>query len=412
MKKRPFNFIVRAQADGEYEIGVRGIIGQYFDAETFSMSDTEQDVLNELNQIPAGKKINVRVNSIGGVVQYGLGIYNALARRKGDVTTYNDGFACSAAAIVMLAGDRRVCPPASMMMIHNASGGGEGTAKDMRTIADCLDTIDDVQASTLAMVSGKKTKAEFAAMLAATTWMTGEQAVECGLATECAGEVEDDEPDATTAKAELELAGHYKNAPKNLLERLNAKAQAATPPPTPQPQPKVKSMKKITAALVAAGLITASTEEQTEDSLLPQINAVLAENKRLKTENESHVTARKNRVTAALDLAVTDKVIAETRKAGLLGLGTATAEGETEVLAQLAELREAKAVKAPRGAAPVPRAQGGGEADTIESLLEEQAEAMKGTDGDLLASINAKLAEKRGRKDLFKPADERRAFNN
>lgn len=409
MKIRPFNFIVRAQADGEYEISVRGIIGQYFDPETYSMSDTEQDVLNELNQIPAGKKINVRVNSIGGAVQLGLGIFNALSRRKGDVTTYNDGFACSAAAIVMLAGDRRVSPPASMMMIHNASGGGEGTAKDMRTIADCLDTIDDVQASTLAMVSGKKTKAEFAAMLSTTTWMTGEQAVECGLATECAGEVmPDDDEDAATAKAELELVGHYKNPPKNLLERLNAKAQAVTPPPTNNQPTKEKTMKLIIAALVAAGISVAA--DASEETVLANINPILAENKRLKTENEAHLAARKNRLTALLDAAVTDKVIVEARKTSLLALGTASAEGETEVTAQVAELREAKAVKAPRGAEPVPRAQGGGNEDTIESLLEEQAEAMKGTDGELLASINAKLSKLRGRDKLFTPPEERPAF--
>ena len=169
-------------------------------------------------------------------------------------------------------------------------------------------------------------------------------------------------------------------------------------------------MKMIIAALVANGITVAA--DATEETILAQINPVLAENKRLKTENEAHLTARKTRVTALLDAAVTDKVIADGRKAGLLALGTANAEGETEVIAQIGELRALHATKTLRGAPPVPRGQGGGEADTIESLLEEQAEAMKGTDGDLLASINAKLAEKRGRKNLFKPAEEVRAYRN
>jgi ATP-dependent Clp protease, protease subunit len=414
MKKLPFNFNVVANADNSKpaEISIRGVIGRYFDPETYSMSDTEEDVLNELNQIPVGKKINVRINSPGGNVGLTLGCFNALARRSADITTFNEGYACSSASVLMLAGSRRVSPKSSLMMIHCASNDCIGNAADMRKNADTLDAHDKVMAALYAKAAGG-TPEDWMKKMQDETWMTGEEAVANGLATSDDGEIQmdDGEPDAECKR----IVATFKNIPENLRSRLAVRAQAVgnpPTPPTPQPQPKVKSMKKITAALVAAGLITASTEEQTEDSLLPQINAVLAENKRLKTENEGFVTARKNRVTAALDLAVTDKVIADTRKAGLLALGTATAEGENEVLAQLAELREAKAMKAPRGAAPVPRAQGGGEADTIESLLEEQAEAMKGTDGDLLASINAKLAEKRGRKDLFKAAEERRAYNN
>jgi len=81
-------------------------------------------------------------------------------------------------------------------------------------------------------------------------------------------------------------------------------------------------------------------------------------------------------------------------------------DGEAEVLAQLAELREAKAAASGRGARPVPR--GEGEGETIESLLNAQSDAISGNDPQLLAEINSKLAVKRGRQDLFKPVEYQR----
>ena len=46
---------------------------------------------------PAVTQVNVFINSYGGEVSEGLAIYNALRRHPAQVTTYCDGFACSAA---------------------------------------------------------------------------------------------------------------------------------------------------------------------------------------------------------------------------------------------------------------------------------------------------------------------------
>lgn len=409
MKKRPFNLAVRAQADGDYEISVRGVIGEYLDTERWTMSDTQEDVLNELAKIPADKQIAVRINSIGGSVELGLGILNALSRRKDKITTYNDGFACSAAALIMLAGHRRVAPQASLMMIHCSAGGMDGNAKDARTLAECLEAIDNLSAQAFATISGKKTKEEFLAMMDKTTWLTGEQAVELGLATECQGEVEETEEDAATAKAELAIVSRYKNAPETLRSRLAVRAQAVTPPPT-KPQPtQVKSMKKITAALVAAGIITATAEEHTEDSILAHLNPLLADNKRLKEENLKHIEARKKRVTDVLAAAVTDKVIAEARQTSLLALGTASAEGETEVMAQITDLRAAKVVPAPRGAKPAKAGAGEEEDESArgEARLEEiQTElSARGVTAEKRATLTAESLKLRGLTNLFAPKE-------
>jgi ATP-dependent protease ClpP protease subunit len=143
---------------------VRGIIGQYFDAETFSMSDTEQDVLNELNQIPAGKKINVRLNSEGGSVKEGLGIYNAFKERAADITCHITGYALSIASVFPLGAGKVVSPKSAIWMMHKAWSWNQGNADDMRQAADMLDTHDQTLADIYAEATGKPVADILAAM--------------------------------------------------------------------------------------------------------------------------------------------------------------------------------------------------------------------------------------------------------
>jgi ATP-dependent Clp protease protease subunit len=52
--------------------------------------------------------INVHINSYGGEVAEGLAIYNLLRNHKAKVRTYCDGFACSIASVIFMAGDERI----------------------------------------------------------------------------------------------------------------------------------------------------------------------------------------------------------------------------------------------------------------------------------------------------------------
>ena len=60
--------------------------------------------------------INVYINSYGGEVAEGLAIYNQLRRHKAKVKTYCDGFACSAASVVFMAGDERIMSNAFLVI--------------------------------------------------------------------------------------------------------------------------------------------------------------------------------------------------------------------------------------------------------------------------------------------------------
>lgn len=351
--KRPFNLAIRAQDNGRYEIAIRGIIGEYVDYNTWTVKDTEEDVLNELKNIPEDAGIDVRVNSRGGDVGLGLGIYNALERRSQYVTTYNDGYALSAGSIVMLAGSKRVSPPSSIWMIHRAQGGVDGCGDDMRSMADGMDVVDGMMANVYAKVSGKKSKEEFLAMMKKTSWFDGEESVELGLATSCEGDLPADVDDAIT-DAEKKIIASFdpKTIPENLRARVLAKAPApraslpAGTPATNQKPTNAKSMNKITAALVAAGFVHAT--DATEDALLVSVNALISDRTNLKASVAGHETALRSRVTAKVEKAITDKLVKTERKDSLIKAGVA----DETMLDFIDDLRAEAGTRQPRGAAP------------------------------------------------------------
>lgn len=405
-------FSIRANADSETpaEISVRGLVGSYYDAETYSPTDTEEDVLNALKKIPSGKKINLRINSLGGNFGLALGCYNALARRSADITTYNEGFACSAGSVLFAVGSRRVSPASSVVMVHRAAGGVEGNSDDVRKYAEALDACSTAMAACYAKATGD-TPQQWMDKMKAETWMSGEQAVASGLATDTGGEDISMEDDSDMGAESRLIVATFKNIPQNLRSRLTVTAQAPAQlptPPTNQQPTKIKSMKNIIAALVATG-ITGLAADADETAVLPHITALIGERNALKTESTAQATARKTRITALVDAAVTEKTIVEAQKAGLITLGSGSPEGETSAMAILADIRALKTAPAARGARPVPR--GEGEGDSIESLLEDQKDAIAAGDGEKMAEINAKLAEKRGRKDLFSPVAETRVYS-
>jgi ATP-dependent Clp protease protease subunit len=85
-----------------------------------------------------GKKdISIYINSPGGSVTAGLAIYDTMQFLTCDVNTYCIGMAASMGAVLLAAGTRgkRYALPNSDIMIHQVSGGAQGTASDVeRTV--------------------------------------------------------------------------------------------------------------------------------------------------------------------------------------------------------------------------------------------------------------------------------------
>ena len=80
-----------------------------------------------------GKDINVYINSPGGSVYAGLGIYDTMQFIQSDVATICTGMAASMAAVLLVAGKEgmRSALPHSRVMIHQPLGGVQGQASDI-----------------------------------------------------------------------------------------------------------------------------------------------------------------------------------------------------------------------------------------------------------------------------------------
>ena len=79
------------------------------------------------------KDIQLYINSPGGSVYAGLAIYDTMQFIKPDVSTLCTGFAASMGTFLLAAGQRgkRFALPNARIMIHQPSGGGQGTASDV-----------------------------------------------------------------------------------------------------------------------------------------------------------------------------------------------------------------------------------------------------------------------------------------
>ncbi len=83
------------------------------------------------------KDIHIYINSPGGSVTAGLAIYDTMQFLTCDVNTYCIGICASMGSVLLTAGTKgkRFCLPNSHVMIHQVSGGAQGTAADVeRTI--------------------------------------------------------------------------------------------------------------------------------------------------------------------------------------------------------------------------------------------------------------------------------------
>ena len=80
-----------------------------------------------------GKDVSIYINSPGGSVYAGLGIYDTMQYIQSDVSTICTGMAASMAAVLLVAGakDKRFALKHSRVMIHQPMGGIQGQASDI-----------------------------------------------------------------------------------------------------------------------------------------------------------------------------------------------------------------------------------------------------------------------------------------
>ncbi len=188
---------------------------------------------NELAKYPDAREIRVYINSYGGSVFEGTAIYNQLRRHPAQVTVYIDGFACSVASVVAMAGDRVIMPKNAMMMIHNAYLYAVGNAEELRKAADDLDVINRGNRQAYLQKAGDRLSEEaLIAMLDAETWLTAEDCIRLGLADEYA----EKDADMEQASSILERAKLNVEQRIRLQKALTAQLRELSAPPAPPPE--------------------------------------------------------------------------------------------------------------------------------------------------------------------------------
>src|SRR5690625_3642680 len=208
LKQIPQKFNVKHDDENKVtEITIYGVIGDSWWEDSFSANDIDK-ALNEASD----NDIIINLNSPGGDAFDGISIFNRLKRHKGKVIVHVDGWACSAASIIAMAGDEVIMELGSMMMIHEAGSLVWGSKTDMRKEADVLEELEegviDIY-NTKALIS----REEIREKVDAETWMSAKTGVEWGFADEAVG-VEFD--------GELEKEINVDNiAPINLEDVLN-----------------------------------------------------------------------------------------------------------------------------------------------------------------------------------------------
>ena len=100
-------------------------------------ANTLQARLLDRDSTDPGKDISIYINSPGGSVYAGLGIYDTMQFIQSDVATICTGMAASMAAVLLVAGaeGKRSALPHSRVMIHQPMGGAQGQASDIEITA-------------------------------------------------------------------------------------------------------------------------------------------------------------------------------------------------------------------------------------------------------------------------------------
>ncbi len=146
-------------------------------------------LVKQLKEIPEDAAITVHINSNGGEVKEGLGIYNALKGRN--VTTVCEGFAASAASVVFCAGKTRIMQPASLLFVHQALMATIGNADELEKDAQDLRKITEAIVNSYKEAGVSLSDDEIMDLLRAETWIAPDEALDMGFATQ----ISDEEPE-------------------------------------------------------------------------------------------------------------------------------------------------------------------------------------------------------------------------
>ena len=231
-----------------------GIMGDLFQKELL--------VLDGLGK----KRIQVWINSPGGIVADGYNIYNAILKSKTPVDTYNTGMAASIAGVFFQAGRKRVMADYAQLMYHNPFGGDDD--KGLAAIRDSLATM-------IASRCGKS-EDDIKAIMSQTTWISASEAFENGFCDEVQHSGEINKRRGVTVNTDAKAFWKESTVITNSLI------------PAIQNQSKNFDMKKIANRLKL-------NPDASEDSVVEAIDSLEKQNTDLQNQVKNHLSEIQNK---------------------------------------------------------------------------------------------------------------------
>jgi ATP-dependent protease ClpP protease subunit len=260
-----YKFQNRAEDSAVVDVFILDYIGDWFDT-YYGVGISAKTFVDELSKLPANVTgIRVHVNSPGGDVFAAVTIANALRDQRTSkaraVDVVIEGIAASAASLIIMAGTTIRISDNALVMVHNPMTALAGNAADLRKTAETLDAIRDTIIATYQWHS-QLTAEELGALLDAETWMSADDAIANGFATE--------KVEGLRVAAFLEPSVL---ARLTVPEKFRAQVTAFITPPPAAP-PATATASEVLAAVDAAGFSAAFARELIEAALpMPAVTA-------------------------------------------------------------------------------------------------------------------------------------------
>lgn len=193
---------------------------------------------DQLTQHRNAKRIDIYINSYGGSAFEGAAIYSQLKRHPAHKVVYIDGFACSIASVIAMAGDEIIMPRNALMMIHNVWQHVCGNPAELRKAADDLDIINDSSMEAYLLRAGDKLdKNTLAKMMDNETWLSAADCIKYGFADKYA----DQDADMSNAASVLQKVNLNVQQRISLQNTLSAKLRQITEVLDPEPKTEPKT---------------------------------------------------------------------------------------------------------------------------------------------------------------------------
>ena len=135
-----------------------------------------------LDSVDSDRDISIYLNTPGGSVYAGLGIYDTMQFVRSRVATICTGMAASMGAVLLVAGEKgmRAALPHSRVMIHQPMGGIQGQASDIEITAKEILKLKDELYQIISDHSGQAVK-KIRQDADRDYWMTAEEALKYGM---------------------------------------------------------------------------------------------------------------------------------------------------------------------------------------------------------------------------------------